>query len=213
MVWPTAAHRWHFVLRDVSWFTVYSIADLLTSSHPHLSASNLLGLQGPQQTLASLEIIKITAIARFRYAYVYIMNVGKWEFGTVHRILEASLNLMAEIQILTFFHQSFLVASILYSRVTTPAPPPLSQILNSSVFLSCNEIFYLSAAFIFHATSTTRISLLAPYVTALYGNVIFAASISCSTPDSSRISFTTFPFSLTTSFDLFPVATWITGTP
>ena len=122
MVWPTAAHRWHFVLRDVSWFTVYSIADLLTSSHPHLSASNLLGLQGPQQTLASLEIIKITAIARFRYAYVYIMNVGKWEFGTVHRILEASLNLMAEIQILTFFHQSFLVASILYSRVTTPSP-------------------------------------------------------------------------------------------
>ena len=120
MVWPTAAHRWHFVLRDVSWFTVYSIADLLTSSHPHLSASNLLGLQGPQQTLASLEIIKITAIARFRYAYVYIMNVGKWEFGTVHRILEASLNLMAEIPLLTFFHQLFLVASILSSRVPLP---------------------------------------------------------------------------------------------
>ena len=94
-----------------------------------------------------------------------------------------------------------------FNLVQSSPPPPLSQILNSSVFLSCNEIFYLSAAFIFHATSTTRISLLAPYVTALYGNVIFAASISCSTPDSSRISFTTFPFSLTTSFDLFPVAT------
>merc|ERR1712008_193491 len=66
---------------------------------------------------------------------------------------------------------------------------------------------HLSTAFIFRLTSTTRVSLLAPIVTALYGNVIFAASISCSTPDSSRISLTTFPFSLTTSFDLFPVAT------
>ena len=80
--WPTAARRWQFALRDVScrqschlstpshprvppgwpycrqaqcgrWRSLkWSIADLLTSSHPQMSASHLLGLQGPQQTPA-----------------------------------------------------------------------------------------------------------------------------------------------------------------
>ena len=73
--WPTAARRWQFALRDVSrrqschlstpshprvppvwpycrqaqcgrWRSLkWSIADLLTSSHPQMSASHLLGLQ------------------------------------------------------------------------------------------------------------------------------------------------------------------------
>ena len=73
--WPTAASRWYFALRDVShrqscylpipshpwvppewpycqqaqcgrWRPLkWSIADLLTSSHPEMSASHLLGLQ------------------------------------------------------------------------------------------------------------------------------------------------------------------------
>ena len=82
--WPTAACRWYFALRGLScrqsyhlstpshpwdppgwpycrqaqcgsWFTVqWSIADLLTSSHAQMSASHLLGLQGPQQSPAIL---------------------------------------------------------------------------------------------------------------------------------------------------------------
>ena len=84
--WPTAACRWHFALRDVSrrqschlsasshlrvppvwqysqqaqcggWRSLkWSIADLLTSSHPQMSASHLLGLQGPQQTPATTKL-------------------------------------------------------------------------------------------------------------------------------------------------------------
>ena len=81
-LWPTTACPCYFLLRDVSfrqswhlsttchpqvppewpycqqaqckhWFTVWwRIADLLTSSHPQMSDSNMYGLQGPQQSPA-----------------------------------------------------------------------------------------------------------------------------------------------------------------
>ena len=52
-MWPycqqTNWERW----RSLKW----RIADLLTSIHPKMSASNLLGLQGPQQTPAMMRIL------------------------------------------------------------------------------------------------------------------------------------------------------------
>ena len=47
----TAVHRGAFCQ-----FSFWWIADLLTSSHPQMSASHLLALQGPQQTPAYLTL-------------------------------------------------------------------------------------------------------------------------------------------------------------
>ena len=90
--WPTAARRWQFALQDVSrrqschlstpnhprvppvwpycrqaqcgrWRSLkWIIADLLTSSHPHMSASHLLGLQvrANEPSLVNLIIKELT---------------------------------------------------------------------------------------------------------------------------------------------------------
>ena len=120
--WPTAARWWHFSLRDVShrqschlstpshpqvplawpycrqaqcrcWRSLkWSIADLLTSSHPQTSASHLLGLQvhanGPSsaksycpniypvplECLANLKILKILIILKIWTTFLIWSN-------------------------------------------------------------------------------------------------------------------------------------------